>query len=233
MTFVGFDLHKRYITACALDASGDDHRRGPAALHVARGRVRLARRLAWPGDGRYGSDALLGVAGDAAGQGGAHRAGRARLSCEAHLAGAREDRSRSTPANSPNCCESISFRLFGSPTRPPGSADNCSAAARSWSASARSSRTGFMAISWRRTSWRPARICSDAHPMRSGRQAAPSFPFATTPSRCSFEHVVEAGVAMLHAVGHARGDGIITRFLRRERHIADERRDAVLLTEFE
>lgn len=22
MTFVGFDLHKRYITACALDASG-------------------------------------------------------------------------------------------------------------------------------------------------------------------------------------------------------------------
>lgn len=23
MTFVGFDLHKRYITACALDAAGD------------------------------------------------------------------------------------------------------------------------------------------------------------------------------------------------------------------
>ena len=23
MTFVGFDLHKRYITACALDASGE------------------------------------------------------------------------------------------------------------------------------------------------------------------------------------------------------------------
>ena len=55
-----------------------------------------------------------------------------------------------------------------------------------------------------------------------------SFP----PSRCSFEHVVETGVAMLHAVGHAGGDGAITRFLRRERQIADERRDAVLLTEF-
>ena len=55
---------------------------------------------------------------------------------------------------------------------------------------------------------------------------------SSPPSRCSFEHVVEAGVAMLHAVGHARGDGAITRFLRRERQIADERRDAVLLTEF-
>lgn len=55
---------------------------------------------------------------------------------------------------------------------------------------------------------------------------------SSPPSRCSFEHVVEAGVAMLHALGHARGDGVITRFLGRVRHIADERRDAVLLTEF-
>ena len=63
---------------------------------------------------------------------------------------------------------------------------------------------------------------------RGGKKSWSSSP----PSRCSFEHVVEAGVAMLHAVGHARGDGVITRFLRRERQIADERRDAVLLTEF-
>ena len=55
---------------------------------------------------------------------------------------------------------------------------------------------------------------------------------SSPPSRCSFDHVVETGVAILHAVGHAGGDGAITRFLRRERHIADERRDAVLLTEF-
>ena len=37
---------------------------------------------------------------------------------------------------------------------------------------------------------------------------------------------------MLHAVGHARGEGALTRFLRRERQVADERRDTVLLSEF-
>lgn len=33
------------------------------------------------------------------------------------------------------------------------------------------------------------------------------------PSRCSFESVIEASVAMLHAIGHAGGERVIARFL--------------------
>src|SRR5512146_3031621 len=47
------------------------------------------------------------------------------------------------------------------------------------------------------------------------------------------EQVVEAAVAVLHAVGHAGGDGAVARFLRRERQIANQRRDTILLAELE
>ena len=40
MTFVGFDLHKRYITACALDDTGTiiaEIRQLPTAIEAVRG----------------------------------------------------------------------------------------------------------------------------------------------------------------------------------------------------
>src|SRR5262245_16277032 len=73
---------------------------------------------------------------------------------------------------------------------------------------------------------RPRRLCLCT------RGAGKSWPLSSLPSRGLLgEHVVEPGVAELHAVGHASGDGAVARFLRRELHGADERGDAVLLTE--
>src|SRR5689334_4435490 len=65
----------------------------------------------------------------------------------------------------------------------------------------------------------------------TARQEVNLTPVRFPASRRSFDHVVEAGVAMLHAVGHSGGNRAITRFLGREPQVAYERRDAVLFTE--
>src|SRR5690606_40575085 len=61
--------------------------------------------------------------------------------------------------------------------------------------------------------------------------AGKSWPSSFLRSCGLFDDLFEAGVAILHAIGHAGVDGAVTRFLRRERHVADEHGDAVLLAQ--
>ena len=85
MTFVGFDLHKRYITACALDASG-----APIA-EIRQLATTIETVLDWldalptpvvvahASSSRHGSDAVLGVARRAPAGSGAHGPRRRRV----------------------------------------------------------------------------------------------------------------------------------------------------------
>ncbi len=107
MTFVGFDLHKRYITACALDSAGDliaEVRQLPTAVEAIQEWLD-----ALPGpDGLARSHAVLGMARRTTHGARAHGACRPRLPREAHLAGTGEDRpDRCAQAARAAACESL------------------------------------------------------------------------------------------------------------------------------
>ncbi|MEP6622674.1 MAG: transposase [bacterium] len=137
MTFVGFDLHKRYITACALDASGAIIAE-VRQLSTSLGAV-LTWRSALPGPVTVGMEATLYWEWMATRLATAEHT--VQVAHAFHVKLIWQARAKTDPIDARKLAELLRVNLFppsGSPIPRPASEGSCSAAAPFWSASARS-----------------------------------------------------------------------------------------------
>ena len=159
MTFVGFDLHKRYLTACALDASG---------AILAEGRQRstsLEAVLAWldalPGPVTVGLEATLYWEWLATRLAQAEHT--VRVAHAFHVKLIWHARAKTDPIDARKLAELLRVDLFPSiwlPHTDTRERGNCCAVVHFSSGSAPVSSIAFTAISWPRISSRPDRMCT-------------------------------------------------------------------------